>query len=348
MISSNIYSFVDSSTIINCSDFKALIISSEDLDPKEQIKNGISGLDFGNCLELLKDQYKIPNEEDLIVLEIETKEDKEKNKYLDKSKDSINLGKYVEIAVYDYNGSKLNLGFCEEDITVIKLIDNLEDIDISEAMDLAGQGVDVFNAQDSFFNDICHPFKNKNDSDITLKDRRSDIFQNVTFCGNKCKYNGINYEIMTVNCICDAEGIQIQNKEDIAENKDKRLTLNDLANSFTSNLLDFNFIVIKCYNLVFEKQILKKNIGFFVLFCMIILQMLFLIIFSIKCLKPIRNYMLILKPFDQNIDPPNPPKKKEGGKKYEDERTHQDLESNSEIKKYLSKKEKKNQKSYLN
>ena len=324
IISNDISSFVNSSAIINCSDFKALIISSEDLDPKEQIKNGISGIEFGNCIEVLKDEYRIQNGENLIVVEIESKEDKEKNKYLDKSKDRVDLGKDVEIAVYDYNGNMLNLGFCEEEITIIKYIGDLEDVDILNAKDLANQGIDVFDAQDPFFNDICHPFKNENDSDITLKDRRSDIFQNVSFCGDECVYDGIDYELMAANCICLAERIQIKNEKETSENNDinhkKGITLNDLATSFTGSLFEFNFIVIKCYNLVVEKQILRKNIGFFVLLSMNILQIIFLIIFSLKCLKPIRNYMLVLQPFDQNPVPPTPPKKTKNNKKDENDR----------------------------
>ena len=336
IISSNIISFVNSSSIINCSEFKALIISSEDLDPKEQIKNGISGIEFGNCIEVLKDEYKISNGDNLIVVEIETKEDKEKNKYLDKSKDKVDLGKDVEIAVYDYDGNMLNLGFCEEEITIIKYIGDLEDVDISSAKDLAEQGIDIFNAQDPFFNDICHPFKNEDNSDITLKDRRSDIFQNVSFCGDECAYDGIDYELMAANCICIAERIQIKNEEEISEsiviNDKKGITLNDLATSFTGSLFEFNFIVIKCYNLVFDKAILRINIGFFLLLSMNILQIIFLIIFSLKCLKPIRNYMLLFQPFDQNPCPQNPPKKSKINKK-------------EEINKIANKKENKNKES---
>ena len=77
IIFKNITNFVDSDTVINGTNFKEQILSSSDLDPLEQIKKGISGLDLGNCIEVLKKQYNnIEDDEDLII--IETKEDKEK------------------------------------------------------------------------------------------------------------------------------------------------------------------------------------------------------------------------------------------------------------------------------
>ena len=260
----------------------------------------------------------------------------------------IDLGKDIEIAVYDYYGNQLNLKYCTEDIIIIKYIGDLEDLEISKAMELAEQGVDIFNAKDSFFNDICHHFKNKNDSDITLKDRRGDIFQNVTFCGDECKYGGIDFELMVVNCICIAETIQITNDEENSGNDvindNKGITLNDLANSFTSKIFDFNYIVIKCYNLVFNKNILKKNIGFYVLLFMNFSQICFLIIFLIKRLKPIRNYMLVFEPFDPKIDPPNPPKK---NKKNENDKIREIFETDCKNNKNLNKKEKEIKKSIL-
>ena len=311
LILNNISSYIDSSTIINCSDFKAQIISSDELDPKEQIKNGISGINLGNCIEVLKGQYNIPNADNLIIVEIETKEDKEKNKDLDINKDVIDLGKNVELAIYDYSGNKLDMSFCEEEITIMKYIGDLENVNILEAIGLAEQGIDVFNASDSFFTDICYPYTSEQNTDVILSDRREDLYQNVSFCGDECIYDGIDYELMAANCICDASLIQIDDGEEkIENNEDKKgITLNDLTKTFRNNLLEFNYIVILCYNLVFDREILIKNIGFFVLLSMNSLQIVFLIIFSIKCLKPIRNYMLVFEPFDPNIDPPNPPPK---------------------------------------
>ena len=310
IIFSNLSSFIDSSTVINGTNFIAQVIKSEDIDPIEQIKNGISGLDFGDCIDTLKTQYNIPPDEDLIVIEIETKEDKEKNKELNYDKDAINLGKNVKVSICDKDGNILDMSYCTNEITVMKYVGDVEEIDISTAMDYADQGIDVFNAQDSFFNDRCHHFDS--DKDVILTDRRDDYFQNVTFCDEGCVYNGMDYTYMIAKCSCDAGNMQDGNVNiDELDDEDKKgITLNDLANSFTSEIFSFNFDVVKCYNLVFNINILKHNKGFFSFIILFSMQLIFLIYFSVKKLKPIRNYMLVFEPFNPRVDPPHPPKQK--------------------------------------
>ena len=52
-------------------------------------------------------------------------------------------------------------------------------------------------------NDICYPYVNENNTDVILRDRRKDIFKNVTFCPTGYTYTGINYT--TSQAICDNE-----------------------------------------------------------------------------------------------------------------------------------------------
>jgi len=225
-ILSNISAYINSSTIINGSDFIAIILSSDDIDPQEQIKKGISAVDLGTCITELKNHYRLSNDENIIILEMESKVDAEKS---------------VTLEVYDNSGQKLDLTICKTEIKIMKYIGDEEGIDIPTAMEFAEQGIDVFNAKDNFFNDICHPFNSKDGTDIVLSDRRKDIYQNVSFCQDGCSYNGMNYDLMTANCICDATILQGISSEDNENNE--KLSLSNIANSFTHSLLDFNLIL---------------------------------------------------------------------------------------------------------
>ena len=89
--------------------------------------------------------------------------------------DSFNLGKNAQVEVYDSLGNKLDLSVCKENIKIMKYIGDVEELDIESAMSLADQGVDVFNANDDFFNDICTNYDNTDGTDIVIKDRRTDI-----------------------------------------------------------------------------------------------------------------------------------------------------------------------------
>ena len=62
-ILNNITEFVSSSKIVNGSDFIASISYSDNMNPEEQIKNGKSAIDLGNCTQTIKNHYNISDGE---------------------------------------------------------------------------------------------------------------------------------------------------------------------------------------------------------------------------------------------------------------------------------------------
>ncbi|MBQ9234070.1 MAG: hypothetical protein IJ167_08575, partial [Lachnospiraceae bacterium] len=67
------------------------------MNPEEQIKNGISAIDLGNCTEIIKEYYNISKYESLIIFNIETKNQSNN----DDNDDSFNLGKTTQLEIYD-------------------------------------------------------------------------------------------------------------------------------------------------------------------------------------------------------------------------------------------------------
>ena len=45
------------------------------------------------------------------------------------------------------------------------------------------QGYDIFNPNDSFYNDICTPYNSMDETDVIIKDRKVDFYNdNITLC----------------------------------------------------------------------------------------------------------------------------------------------------------------------
>ena len=306
----NILNFVNSSELINGTDFIAIVLTSDNMDPIEQLKKGISAVDLGDCTEAIKDYYNISKEESLIILNMESKKNESKENEEKKDDDnSFDLGKNVQIEVFDMSGRNLDLSVCKKDIKVMKYIGDVKELDIESAKGLADQGIDVFNAKDGFFNDLCQNYENNEGKDIILEDRRKDIYQNATFCQKGCKYNGMNYELMTANCLCNSSLLQISSDNNIEDKneKEEKLNFNTLTESILANLFDFNIEVFNCYNLVFNLKLLSTNIGFYCMGGMFILQLIFLFIYLTKRVKPIKYYMITFnnkKIKDKNNPPP--------------------------------------------
>ena len=298
-ITKNISFFVNSTNTINGTDFIAMIYSVDDINPKEQIKKGISAIDLGNCSKIIKDYYHIPQEESFIVLNIESKKNKiEENSY----DSSLNLANNIHLEIYDFSGRKLNLSICQENIKVMRYIGDVEELNIQSAKELAIQGIDIFNSKDNFFNDLCYYYNNKEGKDITINDRRKDIYQNTTFCQDGCIYDGMDYELMIANCICDSSAFQNDDLNNLKkeQNNEEKINFDSITKSFISNLFDFNFKVLKCYNLILNFEILKRNIGFYFMIVMFLFQIIFWIIYLIYGLKNIKYYMIIFQSKDKN------------------------------------------------
>ena len=318
-ILNNITEFVSSSNIVNGSDFIASISYSDNVNPEEQIKNGKSAIDLGNCTQTIKKHYNISDDEKLIIVNMEQKYNKTRENKNDENS-SVDLGKNMQIEVYDISGKKLDLSVCKEEIKVMKYIGDVEELNIDLTKELSNQGIDAFNRNDKFFNDICHSLKNRS-QDIILKDRIADIYQNVDLCQKGCVYNGMNYTLKIANCICDSSLLQIafDNKTNLDNKNDveKKVDLKGIKSIIKYSLEQINFNVISCSNLVFDEKILMNNIGFFCMIIMFILQLIFLFIYIIKKLKSLRYFMLIFSSKNHKSKGyANLPKNNINGKRY--------------------------------
>ena len=219
---------------------------------------------FSECESILREHYKIPNSTiTFFQIEIEN----------NNSKSLINQ---VEYQAYD--GKKpLNLSLCNDtSIEMLYAIKNNSLVDFNSVNQFMKSGIDIFNINDSFFNDICEPYLNSND-DLILEDRIKYIYQNYSLCEEGCTYNKIILENMTISCQCKV-------KENIS------LVINPIEFEEVERS-STNFDVVKCYKLVFSLKGKLNNIGFLIFSILVISHIPLLIYFFNKGIKPIKNYV---------------------------------------------------------
>ena len=293
-----IFDFISSnssSSVTSNSELIQVISTSDKMSIEEQLKSGISPIDLGDCTNIIKEFYNISKEENLIILNQEIRNNNPQNKSSTNNDNSNSLGKYSQIEIYDLSGRKLDLSVCKTGIKILKYLGDVETLNINSAKNYADIGIDIFNASSDYFNNIC--VKTDNGKDIVVNDRKTDIFQNISFCQDGCIYKGMDYNLMIANCICDSSSLQGEaNFTNDEYNHTETSQFKTLVKSFMANLLDFNIDIIYCYNLVFNVPILKKNIGFYFMILMNALQFCCLIIFLFKRLKQIKQYLIKFKP----------------------------------------------------
>ena len=239
-------------------------------------ENELSSVILGECETLLKEEYNINSNLSLLILKIE-KTDNKTN------------AKNVQYEIFHpINKTKLDLSICSNTsiyILIPKRIDNK-----TQALfeDLKNKGYDLFNPNDSFYNDVCSKYTTEHGTDVTLSDRKKDYYINDTevYCQDGCFYK--NYDIDTQNYICECNA----NTENINLNKEYHFNGLIIISSFYDVIKYSNIAVMKCYKLVFSLEGQKGNVGSFIVIFLGVAYFVFLCIFLIFGFKKIRQEMI--------------------------------------------------------
>jgi hypothetical protein len=211
-------------------------------------------IDFSNCENNLRIDNGLNSSSILTVFQIEIDNPNEKS-----------LINNLEYVVYNENRDRLSLLACKDDIIEINYQFNNSKVNLTKVKYYSDMGIDIFNVKDQFFNDICYPYSEGN-SDMILKDRISDIYENYSVCEESCEYSNINLTRNTFTCKCN-----------IKKTVDPIVKPPKLKEVIFDALTDSNLGVIKCYKLVFDLRNKFKNIGFCIFTGLIVIQIIFLI-----------------------------------------------------------------------
>ena len=148
---------------------------------------------------------------------------------------------------------------------------------------LKSLGYDMLNINDPFYQDVCVPYKYDNNTDILLSDRIDYIYNNKdSQCQSNCEFSSYLSNSLYLNCTCSAT----ENKEQ--DNK-KKFSGKKLYESFYDILKYSNFMILKCYKLIFSNNIFKNNIGNAIILSIFSTFLACLIIFIIKGTNPLLN-----------------------------------------------------------
>ena len=202
--------------------------------------SNLTKIDIKECFEKMQ---KDPKEYSLILFQ------REKNK-------AVNIKDKISYTFYTKEGDKFSLEQCED--TNINFTTAVEQIHFELKLNqdtfdtLSKIGVNAFNADDNFYNDVCMNFTAENGRDILLKDRLSEYYQTISYCSDECKTISITKNGSYITCSCPVVNANVA-QFSIQENIDKK----DITNQ--------NLKVIKCYKKVFNWNFMTINIGNWIL-----------------------------------------------------------------------------------
>ena len=275
---------------------------------KKEHRN-VSLIDFGECEKILKEKYKVDY---LLIFKMDVK-----------LNDSYPT--FVEYEVYSpENKTKLDLSFCENtqiDIYVPLNLDN-DTNDLYNSMNK--NGFDIFNVNNSFYNDICIPFTSDEGTDMTLNDRKNTYYNdNITLCESSCIYNSYNSTNGKAKCQCSVKN-NVTEMKTISYDKIDIDVLLDIK-TFS------NIELIKCLKLTFSKEGINKNYGSIIIIFMTTIFISLIIVFNINKDKYISKIIRLALKIHFNSNP----NKKKIVKTYYSSKMIKDLPNNcSQSKQY--------------
>ena len=257
-----------------------------------EYKNIATYINFANCENILRKENNISSSSALTVYQIEIDSPFEQS-----------LNKRIEYAVFNENKTRLNLSVCQNEKIEINYQLAQAKVNQTKINFYSNLGIDVFDIKNEFFHDICYPYSEE-DSDMVLKDRVSDIYENYSMCDNNCEYNGINISTNIINCICDVKTNFNSTSEPTHLNQ---MVLDTFKYS--------NLAVIKCHKLILDFRNKFDNIGFWIFLCLIIIHIPIFIYYFIYNISPIQRYIISeMNKFGYLINVLSPIKKTKGKK----------------------------------
>ena len=272
-------------------------VSGEDYDIKispinYKDQNKSTSIDLKECGEILKKQYNLSEESLLTIFQIE----------IEKKNNQQSLTNQVEYEILDEEKNRLNLYYCRNVSIIINYKINDDSlIDTNLINYYSEKGIDILNIKDDFFNNLCFQYS-ENSTDIILKDRIKDIYQNYSKCDYGCEYKNLDVKSMEISCECQ-----------IKENMTLETEEPTFAEAVTDTFKNSNIGVIRCYELLMSFDNIKSNIGFWVFLILTIIHIPLFIYFLINGITSIKSYisneLLNNNYYNTNIKK-NPPIKK--------------------------------------
>ena len=236
-----------------------------------------SSIDLGQCENVLREKYSIPNEYPLLVIKLDIKENETKSTY-------------VQYEVYDsFKLRKLDFHYCKD--LNLKIIINvpaqLDSTSIYLYENLKKWGYNLFDSGDPFYHDVCTLFTNEFGTDIIIEDRRKDYYlpyNTLQLCQEGCDFNSYDKLVQKAECYCNGQTNAI-----ITDIIKLHLDKDIITDSFSDTIKNSNFRVLKCYKKAIDLTTILTNYGRIILTLIFVLFLVFMIIYYVKEKKKINE-----------------------------------------------------------
>ena len=207
--------------------------------------DNVSTIYLGECENILKGIYGINPNDSLIILKI----------------DYFMEGLLIPIIGYEVfhpkNKSRLNLDHCKNISISYNIPVSINEDELSK-----------YDPNSDYYNDECTLSKSEDGTDITLTDRQKEYNDNnMSLCETKCNFTEYNISSKKSICMCEIKS-KIYTISEILNNKE---AVSKDFNTENKTISSSSLNPMKCFNALFSKYGLLKNLGNYILIFIILI-----------------------------------------------------------------------------
>ena len=234
ILDENIKNLLDMNMTLKGEDFFLDVYNSSSPLPESPYT---SSLNFSQCESILREKYHIPLTEEIIIAKIDTKDNTDSSK--------------VDYKAYTESGEVLDTLPCKSITTSINTPLFISDDMLKEGYEMYLKGIDIFDPNDDFYNNVCGPYV-IDGTDVCLYDRREMYYNSsIILCEQGCSYLGIDYTERKVRCDCETK-----------TSFNLSSTIYTVKDTFLKKIFHHNLSTLRCYELFFNWNSVKKVISF--------------------------------------------------------------------------------------
>ena len=247
----------------------------------EELPEEISYINLGECEEILRNDNNNHYDKLIIMTVIIFN----KNRATDSTK----------IRIYSPDGKTLlDFSKCENiKISINSRLNEIKEINKTRLEYFVKQNVDIFNYEDEFFHDKCNNI-DLDGIDYTLRDRKKNIYVNVSLCQIGCQYNNY-YDLKHnyISCLCNSQNLNFDNKIIDSNTKESLILLDEEKKNIGEKVLNelnrrFNYKIVTCVKYFKKVKTYKSNQGFLFTSSVYVLLIISYIIYCCKSEKRLK------------------------------------------------------------
>ena len=210
-------------------------------------------------MQSIKELGLIGDNEDLLIITIDAYRPTEPTDQVEYV--FYKLPSYTKIDLTSFddstNNKNLELTYILHNKTMNQTLMNLD-------MIMESKGIDIYNKEDPFYNDICFLFTSNYSRDVTIEDRRAYYYPHTSFCEDNCTLISLDFDNWKVKCNCS-----------LKTTYSKEIKPNNTTQSLTKKKVE-NVKALGCLDTIFNETIFTKNIAFWVFSIVTAVQIVFI------------------------------------------------------------------------